>query len=100
MKLWIDDVRECPRSYDVALYTTSAAINFIINHRDDIEEMSLDHDAGDFVSFGGDYINILNWMEQYEELQDYKFKCKILVHSMNPVARQNMERIIKKRGWC
>lgn len=49
--------------------------------------------AGDYVSDGGDYINILNWLE--ETGRNYP----IHIHSMNPVGVKNMRRIIERNGW-
>ena len=49
--------------------------------------------AGDYVSDGGDYITILNWLE--ETGRSYP----IHIHSMNSVGVENMRRIIKKNGW-
>lgn len=51
------------------------------------------HDAGDYVNDGGDYINLLNWLEQTG--RNYPIK----IHSMNPVGVENMRRIIKRNGW-
>jgi len=50
-------------------------------------------------NLGGDYIKILDWMEEYEEIMDSKFTFTIKLHTMNLVAKNNMIRIIKRRGW-
>ena len=55
--------------------------------------IDIDHDAGDFAYDGGDYINLLNWLE--ETGRNYPIR----IHSMNPVGVQNMRRIIKRNGW-
>ena len=55
--------------------------------------VDLDHDAGDFASFGGDYIRLLDWFE--ETGRNYPIR----LHSMNPVGIQNMRRVITKNGW-
>lgn len=59
----------------------------------DIELISIDHDAGDYAPFGGDYIEILNWLE--ETGRNYP----IHIHSQNVVGIENMRRIIKRNGW-
>ena len=59
----------------------------------DIELIDLDHDAGDYVSFGGDYIRLLDWLE--ETGRNYPIR----IHSQNPVGVQNMRRIIERNGW-
>lgn len=59
----------------------------------EIEVIDLDHDAGNYFNQGGDYINILNWLE--ETSRNYP----IHIHSMNPVGVENMRRIIQRNGW-
>jgi hypothetical protein len=102
MKLWIDDVRPAPTGY-VWLKTVNDAIRYIEiygdyldfdnNLVDLIEIIDIDHDAGDFVSYGGDYIKLLDWLE--ETGRNYP----IHIHSMNPVGVANMRAIIQKNGW-
>lgn len=55
--------------------------------------IDIDHDAGDYARDGGDYINLLNWLE--ETGRNYP----IHIHSANPVGIANMRRIIKRNGW-
>ena len=96
MKLWIDDVRPAPDGYvwcksvNKAIDTLSDLINFGI---DDIELIDIDHDAGDFACDGGDYIKLLDWLE--ETGRNYPIR----IHSMNPVGVANMRAIIQKNGW-
>ena len=59
----------------------------------DIELIDIDHDAGDFACDGGDYIKLLDWLE--ETGRNYP----IHIHSANPVGVQNMRRIIERNGW-
>ena len=92
MKLWIDDVREAPEGY-VWLKSSNEALRFIMAHSSEIELIDLDHDAGDFAQYGGDYIRILDWLE--ETGRNYPIR----IHSQNPVGVQNMRRIIEKNGW-
>ena len=58
-----------------------------------IELIDIDHDAGDFVNDGDDYIKHIDWLE--ETGRDYP----IHIHSMNPVGVENMRRIIERNGW-
>ena len=58
-----------------------------------IELIDLDHDSGYFFASGGDYINLLNWLE--ETGRNYPIR----IHSMNPVGVANMRRIIQRNGW-
>lgn len=92
MKIWVDDIRPAPNGY-VWCKSVYATINLIDGCNGCIEIIDIDHDAGDFYSLGGDYINILNWLE--ETGRNYL----IHIHSMNPVGVENMRRIIRKNGW-
>ena len=58
-----------------------------------IELIDIDHDAGDYASDGGDYIKLLDWLE--ETGRNYPIR----IHSMNVVGRQNMEAICRRNGW-
>lgn len=58
-----------------------------------IELIDIDHDAGEYAQFGGDYIKLLDWLE--ETGHNYP----IHIHSMNPVGVENMRRIIQRNGW-
>lgn len=55
--------------------------------------IDLDHDAGDYANDGGNYIRLLDWLE--ETGRNYPIR----IHSMNPVGVQNMRTIIQKNGW-
>ena len=103
MKLWIDDVRPSPSGYRWARSVYEAK-SIILNHetmlrasggkvRYHIELIDIDHDAGDFACDGGDYIKLLDWLE--ETGRNYPIK----IHSMNPVGVQNMRAIIRRNGW-
>lgn len=103
MKLWIDDVREPPVGYRWArsVYEAKTIItNFELmlkasggKPRYQIELIDIDHDAGDFACDGGDYIKLLDWLE--ETNRNYPIR----IHSMNPVGRENMRAIIQRNGW-
>ena len=53
----------------------------------------MDHDSGDYFTDGGDYIELLNWLEET------KRNYHIILHTMNPVGKINMEAIIRKNNW-
>lgn len=96
MKLWIDDVRHAPDGYEWRK-SVNAAIDAIdlsdFDFMEDIELIDIDHDAGDFANDGGDYIRLLDWLE--ETGRNYPIR----IHSMNPVGVANMRAIIKRNGW-
>ena len=60
----------------------------------DIEVIDIDHDAGEYVNDGGDYIKLLDWLEE-----NGRNWYPIHIHSMNPVGVQNMRAIIQKNKW-
>lgn len=106
MKLWIDDVRPAPEEYVWCksvnkakriimryefLYKDVKMDNSHFNYN--IELLDVDHDAGDYAYDGGDYIKLLDWLE--ETGRNYP----IHIHSMNPVGRDNMLAIIRKNNW-
>lgn len=105
MKLWIDDIRPAPKGYFHAYSVEQAKLLIklvewnwqdpwhwaIVNGH--IELIDVDHDAGDYASDGGDYIKLLDWLE--ETGRNYPIR----IHSANPVGVANMRRIIQKNGW-
>lgn len=95
MRLWVDDVRPAPKGY-----TWCRSVNDAKDTINDaewlnrwIEFIDIDHDAGDFAKDGGDYIKLLDWLE--ETGRNYP----IHIHSMNPVGVENMRRVIQKNCW-
>lgn len=102
MKLWIDDIRTAPDGYMWAR-SVNQAKQIIIKYSDmldwdmistdAVELIDIDHDAGDYAYDGGDYIKLLDWLE--ETGRNYP----IHIHSMNPVGVQNMRNIIQRNGW-
>ena len=110
MRLWIDDIRPAPEGYFWCRTVDHAKsvielwernqdkddLNIpilILDHGREIELIDIDHDAGDFAHLGGDYIRILDWLE--ETGRNYPIR----IHSMNVVGRQNMEAICRRNGW-
>lgn len=102
MKIWVDDLRVPPHGYRwlrsvneairsikdyEAMYKASGGNQF---YR--IELIDLDHDAGEYAHDGGDYIKLLDWMVETKRFYP------IRIHTMNPVGRENMQRMID-RYW-
>lgn len=107
MKLWIDDVRPAPQGYKWAKSVDEALaiiLDYYAAYKESggkqyykIEVIDLDHDAGDYAKDGGDFINLLNWLETMQNWVVYI--PAIHIHSMNPVGVENMRRIIRHNGW-
>ena len=105
MKLWIDDERPAPEGY-VWCKSVNSAKKLIVAIQEakwysgelynidyEIELIDIDHDAGDYACDGGDYIKLLDWLE--ETGRNYP----IHIHSANSVGVENMRRIIERNGW-
>ena len=107
MKLWIDDVRPAPEGYvwcksvNEAKHRIRRSCEEIIANNTNktlvdyysIEIVDIDHDAGEFACDGGDYIKLLDWLE--ETGRNYPIR----IHSMNVVGVANMRAIIERNGW-
>lgn len=96
MKLWIDDVRPAPKDYDYWITSVAVAKDMIEGCERKsitIDLIDIDHDAGAYAIMGGDYIKLLDWLE--ETGRNYPIR----IHSMNPVGVANMRRIIERNGW-
>lgn len=99
--LWIDDLREPPNKEDwVWLKSVNTAKEYILGNHENIEVISLDHDAGDYAKFGGDYIKILDWLEEIANTESKpSIPFTFHIHSMNPVGKAKMQVVIEKNGW-
>ena len=93
IKIWVDDIRPASQGY-IHLHSVNETIDYLSNCDPmEIEVLNIDHDAGDYVSKGGDYIKILDWLEFVN------ISIPISIHSKNPVGIKNMMTIIKKNNW-
>lgn len=106
MRLWVDDVRPAPEGYfwaksvRLAKWCIEKVENYNkkiaeigIKRKWNIELIDIDHDAGDYAYDGGDYIKLLDWLE--ETGRNYPIR----IHSANPVGRARMQAIIQRNGW-
>ena len=96
MKLWVDDVRPAPQGY-IWVKSVNEAKHCIsvweYQMCKTIEVIDIDHDAGEYANDGGDYIKLLDWLEEIG------LRYPIHIHSMNPVGVANMRAIIQRNGW-
>lgn len=97
MKLWIDDVRPAPEGKDWGQIRSVNTAKWAIEYWEylgfPIDLIDIDHDAGDYANDGGDYIKLLDWLE--ETGRNYPIR----IHSMNPVGVENMRAIIQRNNW-
>lgn len=98
IKIYVDDVRSTPNGF-IRFYTTNNTVDYIrrMYRAGNINfYLDLDNDAGtEFALQGGDYINILKRLEDLRYCGHLReIKLTIHIHSMNPVAKENMRAII------
>lgn len=101
--IWADDLRDMPSDYD---FWYKSVWDFIRDFEQSYTTpkgdyhcvIDLDHDAGDYERFGGDYYNILKWLEYYDS-EFVKEHCTFKFHTANPVGRENMINICDRNGW-
>lgn len=93
MKIWLDDIRPAPEGF-VHCRSVNETISLIIQaeQTETIQLIDCDHDLGDYAADGGDGIKLLDWL--VERGTTYPIK----LHTMNPVGRGNMQRMIN-RYW-
>ena len=94
MKMWLDDIRLPPKGY-TWVKSVNQAKRVILgaeNLGEDIAELNLDHDLGDYAQDGGDGIKLVLWLAETERYYP------IVLHTMNVVGRENMQAIVD-RYW-
>lgn len=104
--LWIDDLRDPPNrpgeQYLIARSVNEAKALIEMTEKQDwtqpIDYISIDHDSGVYAPKGGDYINVLNYLE-YRQHTSGGRTYPIQIHSMNAVGCVNMRAIIERNGW-
>ena len=94
MKLWLDDLRPVPYGYEGARSVNEAKQLILEAEHNgiEIEALDLDHDLGDYAYDGGDGIKLLDWLAENELFYPVR------LHTMNPVGRENMMRLVE-RYW-
>lgn len=92
MKIYLDDVRDTPDGWE-RFYTTEQLIMYLHDAGfGGIETISLDHDLGEGIATGYDF---LVWLEERVYLGEVTSLPKILIHSDNSVGRENMKRCLE-----
>jgi len=89
LKIYLDDIRKAPEGWTKVI---SAEMAIQLLKTGDVEEISLDHDLGENKKTGYD---VAKWIEKQVLIKGF-ISPIILVHSANPVGRQNIEAAIKK----
>jgi len=104
IKIWVDDERPTP---DETWYRCKSVFDTIfllgalsqLAPDDDIL-LDIDHDSGQQQKWGGDFIKILEYLEDgyHDEPNPVPF-IKVHFHSANPVGVKNMRAIVEHCPW-
>lgn len=95
MKLWLDDERVMPSTYDIHVKTAHSAMAVISVMGEFIDEVSLDHDLGDLNGDCGDGYDVACFIEagaQRGALSQFKWN----VHSANPTGAEKMKVALRR----
>lgn len=91
MKVYLDDLRNTPQGW-VRVYSAQELIELFETSGNEIEEISLDHDLGDGMQTGYDF---MKWLES-EVYEGRITKVPYMdFHTANPIGRQNMELVLR-----
>lgn len=94
MRLWLDDVRPCPSGEWQGFQSVEALLLFLATVTlEEVEEISLDHDLGDFTPQGGEGYQAVLWMAS-----EGKWPKRLTVHSANPVGVERMLGVVDRYG--
>lgn len=98
--LFLDDIRNPPQDGEnwTVLRTVDDAWSWLVRNwymgnSDDLFVMSLDHDLGEGVPTGYDFVNKIE--AAMMTAHDFRPKLEVVVHSGNPVGAENMARAIR-----
>lgn len=91
MKIWLDDIRSAPDGF-ICCKSVNDAKRVIKHAKEPISLIDCDHDLGDFAYDGGDGIKLLDWLAETGRFYPVR------IHTMNPVGRENMLRLLE-RYW-
>lgn len=86
MKLYLDDCREAPFGWDL-IKTAEECIEVLKTGK--VEALSLDHDLGEHKTG----YEVVLWM-----VQNNVWPADIIIHTMNPVGRQDMLAMIERHA--
>ncbi|MBO4414020.1 MAG: DUF1273 family protein [Clostridia bacterium] len=97
VKIWLDDNRPAPEGYlhCHSVNEAKAVIRSCERKGIKIDVIDCDHDLGEYAADGGDGIRLIDWLEAGRRFY------RVEIHTMNPVGRANMQRIIDRYPeWC
>ena len=93
--LWIDDLRNPPNrpdeQYLVARSVNDAKTLIEVSEQEwfaPIDYISIDHDAGEYAAAGGDFINVLKFLEYRQHTSG----GQVPIHSSSPIPHPNLRK--------
>lgn len=92
INVYLDDCRDTPEGFQIRVHTYEETIQVLKKMEGFIGTLSLDNDLGEEKE-GKD---VMDWIEKQFYTKKYKLPTKIVVHSMNPIAKQRMLTTIDK----
>lgn len=103
IKLYIDDIRDVPDESWTLIRTISEAIRCIVLFRDEITEISLDHDISFDVRIGGVYrpfpspdtFQPVAYFIGEVYQPPYQNAPKITIHTANPAGAESLQGILE-----
>ena len=85
IKLYVDDLRDCPKGYKIAR-TAEEALDILRDKNIHVDVLSLDHDLGE--ENGVELTNGFGLVVKMGE--EGLYADNIYIHTMNPVGREKM----------
>ena len=107
MKLFIDDIRNAPDDKWNVARTVTEAIRCIYYYRDQLEEISIDHDISHQIGMGelsrpypcGETFSAVCYYMAVVYDQSYSpKKPKVVLHTSNLIGAENMQLILSRAG--
>ena len=100
MKLWVDDIVNAPEGWAWCRSVSGAKV-FIETYekkdKDPLTVISVDTDAGCWKDIGGDYINLLKWLEATN--RNYQVEIHTKDYQSDREVIREMREIIRRNGW-
>lgn len=100
MKLWVDDIVKAPEGWAWCRSVSGAKI-FIETYekkdKDPLTVISVDTDAGCWKDIGGNYIQLLKWLETTG--RNYRVEIHAKDYQNDSEVIKEMQEIIQRNGW-
>ena len=90
MKVYLDDVRECPRGWILARWPEEV---IALLQTGKVKSLSLDHDLGD--DDHGTGYTVLLWLEEQVALYRFIPPREIILHTDNSSAKAKMQQALE-----